>query len=341
MRKLLCVLLCCIASVAAATDRVVNVFEWSNYIPAVAIAAFEKQTGIKVNLSEYDSNEDMYAKLKADPHSDFDVVIPSSYFVQRMVRTGMLRKLDHKMIPNRRELNPLLLNQKFDPGNQYSYPYLWGTTGIALDKRYWNPKTIHRWSDLWQTRFKNQLLMYDDEREVFAVGMLVLGHSINTANPRFIRQAYHHLQTLMPNVRLFSTDAAISVFADNDVTIGMAESGDIVRAKMANPNLVYIYPQDGFAIWQDCLAVPRYAPHYQNALKFINYIESAKVGVMLTVNQGYSSPNMRSRRMLPPKFRNNPIMYPSQSILKRGHMEGYVGNALPIYMHYWQLLKLS
>jgi spermidine/putrescine transport system substrate-binding protein len=341
MRKLLAVFLFAVSTVVIANDNVVNVFEWADYIPQQAIAAFEKKTGIKVNLSEYDSNEDMYAKLKADPHSGYDVIIPSSYYIQRMVHEGMLRKLDHKYIPNRLELNPLLLNKKFDPGNQYSYPYLWGTTGIAVDKRYWNPKTIQRWSDLWQPRFKNQLLLYNDSREVFAMAMIVLGHSINTSNPAYIKQAYHLLQKIMPNVRLFSTDAATNVFADDDVTIGMAESGDVIRASLGNSNLAFIYPKDGFALWQDCFAVPRYAPHYLHALKFINFIESAKIGVMVTEVQGYSSPNMKARRLLPKKLRDNPIMYPSQATLKRGHMEGDVKSARALYMHYWELLKLS
>ncbi len=324
-----------------ASDNVVNVFVWADYIPQKVITLFQKRTGIKVNLSEYDSNEDLYAKLKADPRNGYDVVVPSSYYIQRMVHQGMLRKIQHTALTNAHYLDPVLLNQSFDPHNEYSFPYLWGTTGIGLDKRYWNPKTIHSWSDLWQPRFKNQLLMYNDSREVFSMAMLVLGHSINTKNPVYIKQAYNLLQSLTPNIRLFSTDAATNVYADNDVTVGMAESGDIIRASLANKHLAYIYPKDGFAIWQDCLAIPKYAPHYKNALKFINFLMRPNIGVIISVTQGYSSPNMKTRQLLPASFRNNAMMYPSQAILKRGQMEGDVGAARALYLHYWELLKLS
>lgn len=324
-----------------ANDKVVNVFVWADYIPQQVIQLFEQQTGIKVNLSEFDSNEDLYAKLKADPHSGYDVIVPSSYYIQRMVKAGMLRKINHQALTNAHYLNPLLLNKSFDPGNQYSFPYLWGSTGIVVDKRYWNPNTIHRWSDLWQPRFKNQLLMYNDPREVFAMAFIVLGRSINERDPHYIKQAYEKLRQLQPNVRIYSTDAATNVLADDDVTVGMAETGDVIRARLANSHLAFIYPQDGFAVWEDCVAIPRYAPHYQNALKFINFLMRPKIGVMISMVQGYSSPNLKTRQLLPKRMRDDPLMYPSQQVLKRSQMEDDIGPARTLYMHYWELLKLQ
>lgn len=323
-----------------AAAPVVNVFTWVNYIPDKVIASFEKQTGIHVNLSSYESDEALYAKLKADPHIGYDVIIPTSYFVARMRREKMLRPLDHTQLPNWKNLDPLLLNHAFDPHNQYSYPYLWGSNGIAVDTRYWNPKTIQHWRDLWQPRFRNQLLLYDDARDVFAVAFLSMGKSINTTAHKTIKEAYQRLRQLMPNVRLFNTDAAISIYADNDVTVGMADSGDIVMARQDNPHLAFIYPKEGFPVWEDCFAIPRYAPHYRNALRFINFLmrpEISKISAMVT---GFSSPNLKTRQLLPKKLRKDPIMYPSAQILKRGKMEGGVGKALPNYLHYWQLLKL-
>lgn len=328
-----------IAQSIFASNGVVNVFIWSNYIPDNVIHAFEKQTGIQVNISEFDSNEDMYAKLKADPHSGYDVIVPSTYYVQRMAKEGMLHALDHQALPNRSYMNPALLNKPFDPHNQFSYPYLWGTTGIVVDRRYWDPKTIQRWSDLWQKRFNNQLLLYDDPREVFAMGMIVLGQSINEGNPVIVTAAFQKLRALMPNVRLFSMDAARSAFADDDVSIGMAESGDVLLARKDNPYLVYIYPKDGFAVWEDCLSIPKYAPHYGNALTFINFIMRPDMSLLISEAEGYSSPNIKARDMLPPALRNDPLMYPDAETLKRGQMEGDI-QSLPLYLRYWELLKL-
>lgn len=341
MRQLLAIILLFLCQSILASNQVVNVFTWSNYIPDNVIHAFEKQTGIQVNISEFDSNEDMYAKLKADPHSGYDVIVPSSYYVERMAKEGMLSPLNQHVLSNRSYMNPMLLNKLFDPGNRYSYPYLWGTTGIVVDRRYWDPETIQYWRDLWQKRFDNQLLLYDDPREVFAAGMIVLGHSINETNPVAVTAAYQKLRALMPNVRLFTMDAARSAFADDDVSIGMAESGDVLLARKDNPYLVYIYPKDGFAIWEDCLSVPKYAPHYNNAMTFINFLMQPKMSMWIAVSQGFSSPNLKTRDMLPPALRNDPLMYPSSEVLKRGQMEGDIKSALPLYLRYWELLKLS
>jgi spermidine/putrescine transport system substrate-binding protein len=341
MKKWWACLLIAITAISWAKNNVVNVFAWSDYIPHEVVSAFEKDTGITVNLAEYDSNEDLYAKLKSAPHSGYDVIIPSSYYVSRMRRENMLRPLDYAKLNNAHYLDPILLNKKFDPGNQYTLPYVWGTTGIVVDKRFWDPKTVQHWSALWAPRFRNQLLLYDDFREVFAMGLITLGFSINTQNPQEIKQAYVQLRKLTPNVRIYSGDVVISAFADNDITAGMMESEDYILAKTANPNLVYIFPKEGFAMWQDCFAIPKYAPHYSNAMRFIDYILRPEVGKQIAMSRGGSSPNLKTRELLPPAYRNNPVRYPSAQVLKRAQMENDIGDARKKYIHFWQLLKLS
>lgn len=321
-------------------DNVVNVFCWTGYVSDGAIKLFEKQTGIRVNLSEYDSNEALYAKLKAAPNAGYDVIIPSNYYIKRMVQEGMLRPLNHALLPNASQLNPALLNKSFDPHNRYTYPYTWGTTGIMLDRRFWNPKTVTKWSDLWQKRFRNQLLLYDDPGDVFGMSQIVLKYPMGTQQLNQIHHTYAKLTTLMPNVRLFSTDAAISAFADSDVTVGMAESGDVFVARQTNPYLVYIYPKDGVSMWEDCWAIPKYAPHFNNAMTFINFMMQAKIALYMVEGQGYASPNLRARKLLPKLYQHDPIMYPDSSIIRHAHMEAGFGKARSIYMHYWELLKL-
>lgn len=321
--------------------EVVNIFTWTDYVPHAVIKQFEKQTGIKVNLSEYDSNEDLFAKLKVAPHAGYDVIFPSSYYVERMRDDGMLRLLNHKQLPNHRYYDPLLLNKAFDPHNHYSFPYLWGTTAIVVDKRFWDPKTVQSWGDLWRRRFRNQILLYDDAREVFAAAFFVLHDSINSTSPHKIFRAYRLLLKLAANVRLYSSDSAINAFADDDVTIGMAMSGDVFLARQANPNLVYIYPKDGFSIWLDCMAIPKYAPHIKNALTFMNFMMRPEVAKRVAILQGYSSPNLQARRLMPKRYRTDPLIYPAPETLKRGQMQRNIGSARSLYMHYWQLLKLQ
>ena len=225
--KYLTLLLLLFVSLGATASKIVNLYTWAGYIPDSVIQQFEHKTGIKVNMSEYNSNESLYAKLKASPNAGYDVIIPSSYYVDRMRQERMLHEIDKSKLPNIKYLNPKLLHKTFDPQNNYSLPYIWGTTGIAVNKNYFNPKNIQRWSDLWQPQYKNKLLMLNDVREVFAMALITLGYSINDTNPKHIQQAYLQLKKLMPNIRVFNSDAEQNIYVDADITVGMGWNGDI------------------------------------------------------------------------------------------------------------------
>jgi spermidine/putrescine transport system substrate-binding protein len=244
-----------------ASDNTLNVYNWSDYMPDDVISQFEKETGIQVNYTTYDSNETMYAKLKADPDAGYDVIVPSSYFVDRMARQNMLQSFDKSQMPNFKYLNPALLNKPFDPGNNYSLPYFWGSTAIVVNTRYFPANSITSWADLWKPQYKDQVLMLDDTREVFSMALISLGYSANDTNPDHIKQAYEKLLTLMPNIKVFNQEAAKAMYIDEDATLGMGYSGDIYEANKENPDLQYVYPKEGFVIWIDCLAIPKGAPH--------------------------------------------------------------------------------
>jgi spermidine/putrescine transport system substrate-binding protein len=329
---------CC--SIFAET-QIANLYIWANYIPQSVIQQFEHETGINVHVSNFDSNETMFSKLKADPHIGYDVVVPSSYYVDRMRQQGMLQTLNKTQIPNFKYSKPDLLNKPYDPGNLYSIPYVWGTTGILVNKHYWDPKTIQNWSDLWQPRFKNQLLMLDDPREVFAIALIKLGYSINTQNIAQIQQAYEILKSLMNNVKVFNSDAFTNIYIDEDATVGMSWSGEAFLASQENPNLEYVYPKDGFSIWIDCLAIPKYAPHVENAEKLINFILRPDIAAKIIAGQGYAVANSAAIGLLPPALQKNPILNPSADIIKRGETQLDVGNKVTVYQNFWQILKLS
>jgi len=327
---------------AYSQNNVINIYNWSAYTPKSVIKLFTKQTGIHVNYTTYASNEELYEKLKADPSIGYDIIVPSSYFVQRMAKEGMLEKLDLKQLPNLKNINPLLLNKPYDPGNQYSIPYLWGTTSIIVNNKYYDPKTITTWNDLWQQRFYNQLLLNDDMRDVFSIGLAALGYSINTSDPEQIKQAYLKLRQLMPNVKLFSSDGAIPIMLDEDATIGVVYSGDAEQMTKGNKKLRYVYTKSGIIIWIDCMSIPKNAPHLANAYKFINFIMQPKIAKMISMQLGYSSPNITAVHGMPNRIQNNMIMYPPQNILAHGQTEGYLGKATQaLYLHYWELLKIS
>ena len=322
-------------------EGLLNVYNWSNYIPNSVILKFESETGIKVNYTEYDSNETLYAKLKTNPDHDYDVIVPSSYYVERMAQQDMLQKLDLSKIPNSQNLNPRLMHKSFDPNNEYSLPFTWGTTGIIVNDRYYDPNKIKQWNDFWKPEFKNQLLIMDDSREVFAIALHTLGYSVNDTNPKHIREAYLKLKLLIPNIKLFASEAVISIYADEDARIGMGYNGVAYTAKQENSHIHYIYPKQTSGIWIDCFTIPKKSKHLESAYRFINFILRPDISAEIVATNGYSSSNSAAMKLLPASLANNPLINPNSTLLEGAEPIADVGEAKILYEHYWQLLKLS
>ncbi len=324
-----------------ANDKILNIYNWSNYMPQELIRIFQQESGIHINYSEFDSSETLYAKLKTNPDIGFDIIVPSSYYIPRMVREKMLHRLDKTHIPNLRYLNPALMGRAYDPQNDYSVPYTWGVTGIAVNTHYYNPNDIRCWQDLWRPQYRNQLLMLDDMREVFSVALIALGYSVNDTNPSHIHQAYQKLRQLLPNIRLFNSDAEQTTYVDEDANLGMAWNGDIVQVQKENPQVKFIYPKDGFVLWIDTIAIPAHAPHLANAYRFINFINRPDIAAKIAIYNGYSSPNLAAIDKLSESLRNNRTFNPSPKALEHASMENDLGNTNKVYEHYWQLLKME
>jgi len=341
LKWLLSILLIASSITAYAKDNILNVYNWSNYMPDEVIAQFEKETGIHVNYSTYDGNDTLYAKLKAAPNAGYDLIVPSSYFVSRMRQQGMLQKIDKSKIPNFKNLNQALLGKAFDPHNDYSIPYFWGTTAIVVNKNYIDPKKVTRWSDLWRSEYRNRLLVLDDTHDVFSMALITLGYPASDDDPQHIEEAFLKLKDLLPNIKLFNSDAAKVNYIDEDAVIGMGYSGDTYQAWLENHDLVYIYPEEGFLIWEDCIAIPANAPHLANAYKFINFILRPDIAKKLSVEMGYATPNAAALKLMPDNMRNNPIIYPDAQTLKRAQFESDPGNVDQIYEKYMEELKIS
>jgi spermidine/putrescine transport system substrate-binding protein len=332
-------LLCSVNIFAAA--NVLNIYIWADYLPRDVVEQFTKETGIKVVVTEFDNNETLYTKLKTAPYAGYDIVAPSTYYVERMARQNMLYKMDLTKLSNFKNLNPDLVHRNFDPQNEYSIPYLWGTNGIAVNKKYFDPNKIKIWADLWQPQYRDQLLLTDEMRDTFAVALIKLGFSVNETNPEHIKQAYLELKKLMPNVKLFNSDAVANIYIDEDVVIGMGWSGDIDLARQENDNLVFIYPSDRFPVWIDCLSIAKNAPHVENSYKFLNFIMRPDIAKAIALYTGYSTPNLAAVKLMPKEWREDQIVNPSSEIMKRGEFQKDIGDAAPIYAEYWELLKIG
>lgn len=335
------VLLLLLSSNVFAQRPILNVYGWPSEIPDFVIRQFEKETGIKVNFSTYDNNEIMYAKLRAVRNAGYDIVMPSGYYVDRMRHQNMLEPIDKTKLTNWNNLDPAFLHAAYDPEMQYSIPYLWGITGIFYNKN--NAAPLPKsWSDLWDHRYANQLMLLDDIREVFSMGLLSLGFSANDTNPSHIQAAYLKLKTLMPNVKVFSSDTVVSILIDEDANTGMVWNGDAYKASQENANVQFVFPSEGFVIWMDNFAIPKNAPHKEAAYLFLNFMLRAEVAKEVALYTNFPIANLAGKNLLPSAMKNNPWIYPSKEIMKHGQYQTDVGDAvLRVYEKYWEELKMG
>ncbi|WP_159084546.1 ABC transporter substrate-binding protein [Dongshaea marina] len=287
-----------LASLAhAAESKVLTIYNWADYIPQSVYQEFTKETGIEVHVSTFDSNEALFSKLKllqkSDAKESFDLIGPSTYYVQRMAAQGMLHKLDHAKIPNLKNLESQVLNRPYDPGNQYCVPYVFGSTAIGLNPEILPDTHIDSWKQLWDPKWQGQLLLTDDPREVFQMALMVLGLNPNSQDPAEIKQAYEYLKKLMPNVLLFNADTPRMPYLSGDVGLGMLWSDSAFKALKDMPDLKYIYPKEGAIFWSDTLAIPKNAKHVDAAYKFINFILRPDIAAKILHDLGSRS---RTRR---------------------------------------------
>jgi spermidine/putrescine transport system substrate-binding protein len=334
-------LILALVSTTVFADKVVNVYIWGGVIPRKLVDEFTQETGIRVHLATYDSNETMYAKLRASGQSIYDVILPSAYFVERMSKQGLLAELDHSQLSNLANLAERFTNNDYDPGNRYSAPLVWGATGIFFNKALVKIKP-QTWEDLWQSRWRKQLMLLDDSREVFSIALISLGYNPNDRDPQHITAAYQHLLQLVPNIKLFASDSIQAVMIDEDAIAGLAWNGDAFKAQAENSQISFSYPKEGFVIWVDCLAIPINPPHPKEAYQFINFMLRAQASVKIALAEGIAITNAKGQALLPQSIRENQILYPSATTLKRGFLQRDVGEqTLTLYSHYWQQLKLA
>lgn len=330
-----------ISTMAHAQKNVLNIYAWSGEIPHEIIDQFEKESGIKVNYSIFDNNEIMYTKLRTNPKG-YDLVEPSTYYIERMYKQNMLEKLDKSKLSHYHHIDPFFLNKIYDPQSLYSVPFVWGSTGIFYNADYFKEDDIKSWADFYNPKFFNQLMLLDEIHSVFSSSLKMLGYSVNDKNPAHFNEAYLKIRALKPNIRLFNSDAVISILIDEDATIGMAWSGDVYTAQKENPKLRFVYPTEGFEIWVDHFVLLKNAPHRENAYQFLNFLLRPDIAKAVSLGTNYSTTNLAAKNLMPDAIKKNPILYPSYDILRKGEFISDSGDASSALMEkYWEWLKMG
>jgi len=326
------------------TSKELNLYAWSDYVPDQLLSDFTAKYGIKVNYDTYSSNEEMLAKLQAGA-SGYDVVIPSDYTVTIMAKQNMLEQLDLGQIPNFTNLDPRFVGRDYDPKNQWSVPYQWGTTGLAYDstKVPFQPKS---WADLWDPRFKGHLDVLDDEREMIGLTLQMLGYDRNSTDPNQLSQAKDKLIALVPNILKYNSDNPENELISGEAWAAVVYNGNATLAYQSDPNIVYICPTEGCGIWFDTLAIPKNAPHKDAALAFLNFVLDPKESILISQQFPYSNPNAAALKYYQTSDPKDYAAYmafagtnPPDSFLAGAKPIVDVGSATTLYDQIWTEVK--
>ena len=300
-------------------------FNWGNYIDPELIKEFEAETGIQVVYETFDSNDAMEAKLKQGG-TRYDIVFPSESSITKLVNQNLLQKLDHSKIKGLENISPFLLNSPVDKGNQYTVPYFWGTVGIMVNTKYIDPESIQTWSDLWKEDFKNKVLVLDGNREALGMALQSLGYSLNSKNENELHAAEVKLKELKPNVRAVLNEEIKTMMKLEEAPIGMGYSGDAAAVAEENPNVQYILPKDGSAVWTDNFAIAHTAVNIDGAYAFINFMIRPENAARNAEYVGYSTPNEKAKELMNPEVTSDETYYPSEEIINSLEHYEYLGN---------------
>ena len=300
-------------------------FNWGNYIDPELIKEFEAETGIQVVYETFDSNDAMEAKLKQGG-TRYDIVFPSESSITKLVNQNLLQKLDHSKIKGLENISPFLLNSPVDNGNQYTIPYFWGTVGIMVNTKYIDPESIQTWSDLWKEDFKNKVLVLDGNREALGMALQSLGYSLNSKNENELHAAEVKLKELKPNVRAVLNEEIKTMMKLEEAPIGMGYSGDAAAVAEENPNVQYILPKDGSAVWTDNFAIAHTAVNVEGAYAFINFMLRPENAARNAAYVGYSTPNEKAKELMDPEVTSDETFYPSEDIINSLEHYEYLGN---------------
>ena len=271
----------------------VNVYNWGGpYIDDSFFKTFQKETGIKINYSEYQTNEEMYSILKSGS-AVYDVIIPSDYMISRLISEDMLEELDFSNIPNYSLIDNRYKNLEYDPAGKYSVAYMTGTVGLIYNSAVITDE-ITSWASLFDSRYSGQILMFDNPRDAFGIALKYLGYSQNSTSEREIREAYDLLMQQKKILQAYVMDQILDKLEAGEAAIGPYYAGDYLIMLENNPDLVFVRPDEGSNAFVDAMCIPKGAKNKTNAEIFINYMCRTDISLLNMDEIGYASANYKA-----------------------------------------------
>ncbi|MGH8259665.1 MAG: polyamine ABC transporter substrate-binding protein [Steroidobacteraceae bacterium] len=318
---------------STASEKVVNVYNWSDYIDPAVIAAFEKEYGIRVNYDVYDSNEVLETKLLTG-NTGYDVVVPSGPYLQRQIEAGVYQRLDKSLLPNLKNVDPEVARATalYDPGNRYAVDYMWITSGPGYNVAKIGKRMPHAPTDSWRMLFDPAIVsrfadcgvtILDAPSEVVGAVLIYLGRDANSESPADLAAAAKVLTSIRPYVRYVHSSRYIDDLANGEICLALGWSGDVKQARDRaleagkGIDIAYSIPQEGAIRNFDMLAIPADAPHARNAHLFINFLLRPDMAAKSSNLVKYANGDSASLPLLDPGVRNDPGIYPPPAELAR------------------------
>lgn len=301
-----------------------NVYNWGLYISDGSddsidvLSAFEELTGIHLNYTTFDSNESLYAKMKSGGAS-YDVIVPSEYMVGRLIAENMLAPLDYDNIPNIAAVGDAYLGWDFDPDNTYSVPYMWGTTGLIYNTTMVEEAPTS-WAALWDMQYANNVLMFNNSRDAYAIAAKKLGMSMNPQSVEEVDTVMQELQAQKSVVQAYVMDEIFDKMEGGEAALAPYYAGDALTMIADNPDLAFVHPEEGVNFFVDSMCIPATSRNKEAAEIFINYMCETSVGAANCDYIGYSTPLTAVWEQLDDDLKYSPIAYPGEDVMSKAEV---------------------
>lgn len=338
MKKFLIILLVVLCTGCNNDQEQLNVLNWTSYIPDSIIRDFEKETGIKVNYSTYSSNEELLAKVSNAKEGTYDLIFPSDYMIEIMKDRELLEKIDKSKLTNINNLNSNYLNLEYDVNNEYSLPFIAASTVISVNKEKIK-EDITSYNDLLNPKYKDEIVLIDDQRIIIGMALLANGFDMNSTDPDELEIAEEWLLKLKPNLKAYDSDSPKNFLIFEEASIAVLWNAEGAIAKQENSNIENIFPKEGFALSIDNFAILKNSENQEEAYKFIDYILRPEVMKEIINSYPYKNINKETDKILDDDYLNNNAANISDETLKNGIFVKNIGSNIKLYDHIWANIK--
>lgn len=327
-----------VAKASSAPKQVLNVFNWSEYLPQSVIDKFQKQYNVKVNYSTFSSNEEMLAKIMAGG-SQYDVAVASDFMVEILSKQGLVEEINKDNIPNIKNLDKTRLGLDYDKENKYSLPYMWLAGIIGYDSSKIKEGEITSYADLWNPKYKNSITVLDDERAIIGMTLKKLGYSLNETSDEALEKAKNELKKLQPNIKSYDSDSPKTNLINGESSIIFAWGAESSLARRENSKVKYVMPKEGLFLQQDNFVIPKGAQNVDLSEKFINFIMDPEISAEISKSFPYGNPNEKAKELMDKKMINDEAVYPPEEAVKKGEYLKDIGSKITKFDNIWSAVK--